>query len=287
VLPGCEPKPFGAEEVSLFAVGVELGQPVGYTNDYYGKVFTHIHPTKEMAKKQSGEGCAVTLECHQEFSYWPDPLKKQDYLALLCLRPGASEKNRCPTTYLDLRTLPELSGDALSPEVAMLFEPHFQASISTLHTRLAKAKDSTRIHVLPQKRPVLRKDTDGDVTIDYFDVGDGFFPDSEESSEAVGQFIDRVTSSLNRATLQQGEMIVIDNWHSVHGRDSFEAAFDGTDRWLMRTNIVSAPKYEKLSRKGGLSAPGVIDAKEYVCSEEGGCVCSHTEEEARSHFKGS
>jgi L-asparagine oxygenase len=39
-------------------------------------------------------------------------------------------------------------------------------------------------------------------------------------------------------TLRAGDLLVIDNAVAVHGRSSFPARFDGTDRWIQRTFVV-------------------------------------------------
>ena len=38
----------------------------------------------------------------------------------------------------------------------------------------------------------------------------------------------------NSINLKLGDMLIIDNNKCVHGRSSFEAKFDGKDRWLQR-----------------------------------------------------
>lgn len=37
--------------------------------------------------------------------------------------------------------------------------------------------------------------------------------------------------------LAPGDCVFIDNFRAVHGRKSFRARYDGTDRWLKRLNI--------------------------------------------------
>jgi hypothetical protein len=39
--------------------------------------------------------------------------------------------------------------------------------------------------------------------------------------------------------LEAGDLLVVDNNVSVHGRSPYEPRFDGTDRWLQRTFVVS------------------------------------------------
>ena len=37
--------------------------------------------------------------------------------------------------------------------------------------------------------------------------------------------------------LQPGDVAFIDNYRAAHGRKSFRARYDGTDRWLKQLNI--------------------------------------------------
>jgi L-asparagine oxygenase len=39
--------------------------------------------------------------------------------------------------------------------------------------------------------------------------------------------------------LEPGDLLVVDNAVAVHGRSPFTPRFDGTDRWLQRTMVVS------------------------------------------------
>ena len=39
--------------------------------------------------------------------------------------------------------------------------------------------------------------------------------------------------------LEPGDLLIIDNTVAVHGRSPFTPRFDGTDRWLQRTFVVS------------------------------------------------
>jgi alpha-ketoglutarate-dependent taurine dioxygenase len=47
-----------------------------------------------------------------------------------------------------------------------------------------------------------------------------------------------IDENLTGIALRPGECLFIDNYKAVHGRSSFKAKFDGTDRWLKRINVV-------------------------------------------------
>ncbi|HEY5875714.1 MAG TPA: TauD/TfdA family dioxygenase, partial [Ilumatobacteraceae bacterium] len=48
-----------------------------------------------------------------------------------------------------------------------------------------------------------------------------------------------VGSCHTAVTLEPGDLLVVDNSVAVHGRSPFTPRFDGTDRWLQRTFVVS------------------------------------------------
>lgn len=70
---------------------------------------------------------------------------------------------------------------------------------------------------------------------------DPFFMDRLEDDAAAQQALDTliktINANLSAVTLQSGDCCFIDNYRAVHGRKSFKAWYDGTDRWLKRINI--------------------------------------------------
>ena len=62
-------------------------------------------------------------------------------------------------------------------------------------------------------------------------------PEIEEARSAMDSLIRAIDENLRGVALLPGECLFIDNYKAVHGRSSFKARFDGTDRWLKRINI--------------------------------------------------
>jgi hypothetical protein len=62
-------------------------------------------------------------------------------------------------------------------------------------------------------------------------------PEIEEARSAMDSLIRAIDENLTGVALLPGECLFIDNYKAVHGRSSFKARFDGTDRWLKRINI--------------------------------------------------
>jgi alpha-ketoglutarate-dependent taurine dioxygenase len=55
--------------------------------------------------------------------------------------------------------------------------------------------------------------------------------------------LDRLRAAVDevqlKVFLEAGDLLVVDNQVAVHGRSPFTPRFDGTDRWLQRTFVVS------------------------------------------------
>jgi alpha-ketoglutarate-dependent taurine dioxygenase len=77
-------------------------------------------------------------------------------------------------------------------------------------------------------------------------------PETEEARLAVDYLIRAIDEALTGVALRPGECLFIDNYKAVHGRSSFKARFDGTDRWLKRITIAR----DLRKSRGARNAPG-------------------------------
>jgi L-asparagine oxygenase len=62
-------------------------------------------------------------------------------------------------------------------------------------------------------------------------------PETEEARSAMDSLTQAIDQNLTGVALLPGECLFIDNYKAVHGRSSFKAKFDGTDRWLKRITL--------------------------------------------------
>ena len=60
-----------------------------------------------------------------------------------------------------------------------------------------------------------------------------------EAERALRALGDAVVEAQASVVLDTGDLLVVDNDEAVHGRSPFAPRFDGTDRWLQRTFIVT------------------------------------------------
>jgi Taurine catabolism dioxygenase TauD, TfdA family len=217
------------EEVFLNLCGALLGDAIAWSHQRDGLICQDLVPIEEHKNEMLGSGSEQDLVWHTEdarYSY------RGDYIGLMCLR----NPDTVPTTFASIDEV------RLEPDqVEVLFEPRFIFRPDPSHPT-----DSER-----EKAPVLF----GDPSSPYvrFDPYSMDRPETEEARSAMDYLIGAIDDNLTGVALLPGECLFIDNYRAVHGRSSFKARFDGTDRWLKRINIARDLRKSRGVRKAPAS----------------------------------
>jgi L-asparagine oxygenase len=213
--------PFAKElrsELTLLTVGRLLGQPVGYLPENNGNVVQNIVPTREGADRQVSTSSSVNLAWHTEAAFHPH---RPRFLLLFCLRGDPAAR----TTLCSVREVV----DSLPLRTrALLASPLFRTRADESYVR-ASARPLGRL------TPVLGGDMSRPTLV--FDA-DLMVGQSRAAQEALDQLVAAIEASHTSVVLTPGDLLVVDNTVSVHGRSPFTPRFDGTDRWLQRTFVV-------------------------------------------------
>jgi alpha-ketoglutarate-dependent taurine dioxygenase len=205
----------GVSEATLLAIAADLGEPVGYIQEHGGGLVQNLVPERRNEGRQSSTSSAVRLAWHTETAFHPH---KPRYLLLLCLR-GDPEARTLLCAIDDV--LPHLSAD----DVAILRRPRFR-------TRPDESfLEPGAVGELGDPLAVL----DGDEFTYDEDMMVGV---DDEAQAALGRLGAAIHAHATALTLETGDLLIVDNHRVVHGRSSFHARYDGTDRWLQRTFVV-------------------------------------------------
>jgi L-asparagine oxygenase len=209
-------------EMLLLTVARRLGQPIGYAPEHGGRLVQNIVPTPTDAHLQTSTSSRSYLMFHTETAFHPH---RPRYLLLLCLRGDPAAR----TTMASVHDIMALLDDRNDGVVDAMFEPRFRTSVdrSFLEGRVNQFGPLMPLVSGTRHEPTFVFDADLTVGIDPFA---GFVVD-----QVCGAIADCTTS----VALQPGDLLVIDNNIAVHGRSPFPARFDGNDRWLQRTFVVS------------------------------------------------
>ena len=214
----------------LLTVARVLGQPVGYLPEHGGDVVQQIVPTRASSERQVSTSSRVELMFHTEAAFHPHMPR---YLLLLCLRGD-------PAARTTLASIGELLPHLPDHVVGTLFEARFRTAIdeSYLHDRQ---------NVLGPCIPVLRGRRDDPSMVFDADLMVGIDADADDALRELSRAIAGRHAAV---TLEAGDLLVVDNTVAVHGRSPFAPRFDGTDRWLQRTFVVSDLTPSAADRQG-------------------------------------
>ncbi len=201
------------EEIFLNLCGSLLGDVIAWSHQRDGLICQDLVPIEGHKDEMVGSGSERELVWHTEdarYSY------RGDYIGLMCLR----NPDAVPTTFASIDEV------RLDPDqVEVLFEPRFVFRPDPSHPTDSEREKASVLFGDPRS-PYVR-----------FDPYSMDRPDTEEEQQAMEYLIRAIDENLTGVALLPGECLFIDNYKAVHGRSSFKARFDGTDRWLKRINI--------------------------------------------------
>jgi alpha-ketoglutarate-dependent taurine dioxygenase len=234
--PATPPTPMTAlgkvcvSELTLLTIARRLGQPVGYAPEHGGDLVQNIVPTQSAIDRQVSTSSKVQLMFHTEAAFHPH---RPRYLLLLCLRGDRAARTTLSSIF---EVMPQLPGDT----VDVLFQPRFRTAVdeSYLDGRANVLGEPMAVLSGDRIRPSMVFDADLMVGID------------EESTDALRVLAEATQALHTSVALEAGDLLIVDNNVAVHGRSPFVARFDGSDRWLQRTFVVSDLAPSAADRRG-------------------------------------
>lgn len=236
------PSPTLEQEILFVLFTSLLGEPYSLSTEQDGHIVNDIFPIKGDEYKQIATASEQIIKWHTEDAFLTN---KPDYLGLMCLRnPG-----KVATTFASINKL-----DLEPGQISVLFEPRFiffpdesnsQANTLGLEKQLNNSVSWSKLvsyerkiypEIKPQKLPVLF----GDPQFPYISIDPHFMSTKEKDEKArlaLNALIQLIEARLSEFILQPGDCCFIDNYRAVHGRNSFNAKYNGYDRWLKRIRI--------------------------------------------------
>lgn len=206
-------------ELVLLTVARRLGQPVGYVPEHGGRVVQNIVPTTADADLQTSTSSRSNLMFHTETAFHPF---RPRYLLLLCLRGD-------PTAHTTLVSVHELMDRLSDDAVEIMFQPRFRTAVDASFL-------GGRANEFGPTRPLITGTRAEPTFVFDADLTVGTDDEAQEVVARIGALIEEIKTSV---VLEPGDLLVVDNNVAVHGRSPFAARFDGTDRWLQRSFVVT------------------------------------------------
>lgn len=199
---------------ALMLVTSALGDPIAFRPEKSGAMVQDVVPVPGNEEFQGNEG-SVLLDFHTENAFHPH---RPDYVLLLCLR--ADHERVAGLRTVCIRQVHQLLGEdhreVLSrPEFVTSPPPSFGARTTQ-----------------PQPHAVLSgAPDDPDMVVD--------FAATEPLTERAAAALHALQSLFGRHALTHhlvpGDLAIVDNSVTAHGRTGFTPRYDGRDRWLQRS----------------------------------------------------
>ncbi|WP_194819718.1 TauD/TfdA family dioxygenase [Nocardia sp. XZ_19_385] len=202
----------------LTMVACGIGDPAAYLAEKSGALVQDVVPIRGK-ETFSGNAGSVLLTFHNENAFH---LHEPDYVVLLCLRADhdrvAGLRTACLREVLPL--LSAASRKALSePEFVTAPPPSFPADNG--------ARDP---------KPLLSGEPD-DPDIRMATIATT--PLTPRARAALAEFGAACDTAAHTTRLAPGDLVIVDNRVTVHGRTAFRPRYDGADRWVQRTFAIA------------------------------------------------
>jgi L-asparagine oxygenase len=202
----------------LTMVACGLGDPAAYSAEKFGALVQDVVPVRGK-ETFSGNAGSVLLTFHNENAFHQH---EPDYVLLLCLRADhdriAGLRTACIREVLPLLTA--ASREALfAPEFILAPPPSFPSD------------DAAR-----SPQPLLSGAAeDPDIRMATIATT----PLTPRAEAALAEFCQACDTVARTTKLTPGDLAIVDNRVTVHGRTAFQPRYDGSDRWLQRTFAVA------------------------------------------------
>jgi len=197
------------------------GWPISFVQEQKGELIQNIFPIKKTENQQISTSSKIELGLHTETAFHP---YKPTAVLLLCLRgdPNAI------TTY------------AYVDEIVKHLEPSVVDTLKKLWFTTS-IDDSFRTNGESDMEltcSVLRNNFSKNVKAEqFFDITydevlmKGI---NDEATDALIHLKNAIKNCTREIVLKTGDLLVINNKTTIHGRRPFDARYDGTDRWVQR-----------------------------------------------------
>lgn len=202
---------------TLLQYAAKFGHAISYIQEQQGSLIQNIVPVHKTETQQISTSSKVELGLHTETAFHP---YKPDYVMLLCLRGD----HKAITTYANLSDILR----QLDLETRRVLKQKWFTTGIDLSFRTNQEPDKN----IPIS---IVGELDGMLTLTYDEVLiQGTNDLACGALEKVKQAIKNCTQEI---VLNTGNLLVIDNRNTIHGRKPFQPRYDGTDRWVQRVLV--------------------------------------------------
>lgn len=218
VLPSSSTSSLAEVRAKMHAHASSYGFPISYMQEQDGNLVQNIFPIKKTETQQISTSSKIELGLHTEAAFHP---YKPTAILLLCLR---GDPNAVTTyAYVD-----EIAKHITPMMLATLTRPWFATSIDESF-RTNGEQDLELICSVLRER-VYGLNPLYEITYDEALMRGT----NSQAEEALSQLKEVIKKCTREIVLTSGDLLILNNRTTIHGRRPFNARYDGTDRWVQR-----------------------------------------------------
>ena len=216
-------------DIYLAMCGSALGDPFAWATLQYGRMVQDVFPIRGDERRESGHGSDAYLNFHTDDAFRPDSC---DYLLLF----GVRNPDVVPTYVAAVQDVVLRDEDR-----ALLSEKRFHILPDDEHIRQlalrAPGDPALRRAVEMRDRPEPVSVLFDDPRNPHVRLDVPFMrcvDDDPAAERALCALLDELERVRRPLVAARGTLLILDNRSVVHARESFQARYDGTDRWLRK-----------------------------------------------------
>lgn len=216
----------------LLGHATAFGFPISFSQEQNGAVTQNVFPIQNTESMQISTSSKVELGLHTETAFHRF---KPSAILLLCLRGDPN----AVTTYAYVDDIAkQLKPATLSTLTRLWFTTSIDESFRTNGERDMEITCSILDEVVSDTtdRYASRINPIYNICFDEALMKGT----NEQAIEALGQLQDAVKYCTRQIVLKTGDLLVLNNKTTIHGRRPFTARYDGTDRWVQRMLVIDS-----------------------------------------------
>ncbi len=210
------------------------GQMVGYAAEGYGRLYQDMVPNRAKAESQTSLGSGVELELHTEQAF---SRLRPDILSLACLRGNPEAKTYVLPAHTLLAHLSPFERKLLRRELWMT---GVDGSFKQDGREFLEGDERGPLAI------VGGAEDDPAIVFDQ-DLMKGI---TAEAQALIARVVEVYHARRSAIVLEPGQILLVDNVRAVHGRSPFKPAWDGRDRFIIRSFAVRDLVRTRYARPG-------------------------------------
>ena len=208
-------------EAIIYAISCCFGETFSYKEEYKGCLIKNIFPRKDLSEFDSNNYGAHELKLHTEVAW---AKMRPDYLVMNCIRTNPEY-----SVATNLVTVHDIIGQLNTDEIEKLREFEYQICLPEMF----RPDINESYHWTPAL-PII---TGSDELLEIRTNLSFARSFKNKYASSLIELSKAATTTQIPIILSEGDILIINNRNTLHGRSSFKPRLDGSDRWIQQIYV--------------------------------------------------